>query len=299
MRAIAIALSLLVACGTKPTAQHRDAGAGSSAIAQPEVITPETCVDQKACLEVGETASEDEKVAAAIVAFERACNFGAGSGCYRAATQEGIDAARGTKLMMKACELKWPEGCAETGVAYYTAEGVVKDLEKARVFALQACELGSATGCRNAGVIYRDGVGVAKDPMLTRKYARLACDLGDVDEAGACDDAGVLYATIKDGDNKGEARKYLDRACKLDPLHCVNLGIMLANGQLGGKELETARDVYKLACDADSPEGCTYYADMFAKGLGGNKDVEVARKLFAKACERGNQVACKMTKTLH
>lgn len=299
MRAIALALPLLLACGSKPAPHHHDAGTGSSVALAPEVIAPETCVDQQACLDIGETASDDNNVAAAIAAFERACNFGAGNGCYRAAVQEGVAPAQTARLMAKACELKWPEGCAETGVAYYKAEGVTKDLEKARTFAIQACNLKSATGCRNAAVIYRDGIGIAKDELLTRTYAILACDLGDVDEAGACDDAGVLYARTKDGDNRAKARTYLDRACTLDPLHCVNLGIMLTNGQLGGKELDKARDVYKRACDADSPEGCTYYADMFAKGLGGAKDVALAKKLFDRACERGSDVACTAARKLH
>ena len=64
------------------------------------------------------------------------------------------------------------------GLAYYSGEGVAKDLPNAAKHFEFACDGGVTAGCFNLGIMYDNGEGVPKDPVHAAALFKRACDRG-------------------------------------------------------------------------------------------------------------------------
>jgi TPR repeat protein len=53
-----------------------------------------------------------------------------------------------------------------------------------------------------------------------------------------------------------------------------------------------ANNLYTQSCDQKDAKGCLALGSLYALGHGVERDIETAKKLFRKACEGGNQRGC-------
>ena len=109
--------------------------------------------------------------------------------------------------------------CTELGNAYYTGNGVEKNLNKSVDLYKKACDGGEMNGCFNLGNAYYYGNGVTKDFNKAVQLYQKACDGGEI---------------------KG----------------CFNLGIAYENGNGVTKDFNKAAQLYQKACDGGDMEGC-------------------------------------------
>ncbi len=185
--------------------------------------------------------------------YLKACDQGAGPGCFRAAAmiREGeaafTDPALAFKTAERGCtQLKNQGACSALGVAYWRGAGAPKDPAQAIRLWDQACAAGEDEGCRlKAGELFwgggdpaqavpifqracdqsrawgcngvahalRGAKGTARDLKRAAEVAQKGCLQGTGDRVGAC----ALYALqLVRSDDKAtlnKGEKLLDRAC--------------------------------------------------------------------------------------
>jgi TPR repeat protein len=167
--------------------------------------------------------------------FKKACKGGEPEACdllgalYGQGLVKGKKLADANKAFRKSCEGGWMEGCLHLGVAYASGDGVVKDERKAARLFFKACESGVPDGCTWMG------------KML---------------EAGE---------RVNDERVRGMARKRVVKH-------------------------------YRKACDRGSIEGCYLLGKRYLTGAGVPREPETARSLFKKACNYGIEQACEIHK---
>lgn len=263
---------------------------------------PATCPDQNACDNLAEELKKTN-LAASRIANARSCGFGADYACEETAEawlEE--DKAKAREFYDKACTLKRGSSCNELAVAYLNGDGVAKDLAKGKAYLEKACEYRQALGCKNLAIVYRDGLGVTADLAKAYEYADKSCAIdnwlsGDADAvAYACNYLGnaLLNGTGVKADKKAAVEAY-GRACDRSKKYCFNLGATYQQG-LVTKDLPRARELFEVACEAGSSDGCNNLGDMLNRGQGGPKDKARAKQLFQKACDDGHDLGCKNLK---
>jgi len=70
---------------------------------------------------------------------------------------------------------------------------------------------------------------------------------------------------------------------------CAVLGGSYADGTVGEKNLEIARDLYTRACEGGSAFGCNSAGWASVRGRGGPQDLPAAAAFFARACATGDE----------
>jgi hypothetical protein len=143
-----------------------------------------------ACLKVGTAHAAGihapQSPAEAARFFGRACELGAGEGCFHQANlrmqSAGKDAAardEALKLFARACELKVALGCYRVGASHYQGESGKRDFDRAIERFRQACDLGDARSCFFVGTAFREGRELPRSDPQAVAYLRKACDLGN------------------------------------------------------------------------------------------------------------------------
>lgn len=240
--------------------------------------------------------------AAASDSLETQCEDGNIESChayglalYRGEGMEQ-DKAGALELWTRNCDAGWGRSCNNIGAHLRTGDGLEKDEAKSFEYFTKGCDLGDDYSCVGLSQAYSLGLGVEPDYPRAAELAQAGCD---DDFAGACREAGVMYARGHMGDaDPAERYPFYDKACELgDIMSCV----FFADGLWQGEDIEgdatRARSLYSKACDGDIAIGCFNYAVMSQDGAGGPVDTGVAFVSFARSCELGEEDGCTVLRT--
>jgi TPR repeat protein len=113
--------------------------------------------------------------------------------------------------------------------------------------------------------------------------------------AGSCGAEGALFASGKGGlaRDEAKARELLGKACDAsDAKSCVNLGVLLAQGRGGARDLAGAAKDFERGCQNGDAKGCGALGAMYRSGEGVAKDAKRAGRLLGQGCDGGDDGAC-------
>lgn len=231
-------------------------------------------------------ASSDQ--AAALAAFQKACDGGEAAGC----TGQGMvtkDAAAATTLFQKACDGGDAPGCREHGIALRDGKGTGTDEAAAAARFDQACDGGDDVGCAEAAKAYAAGAGVNKDEARAAKLHKRACD-GSVGES--CAALGGFYERGAGGVGKNPALAQVmyRRGCfRASAAACLGLGRTLASAK--PPRMDEAKMAFNQACVRRNVLGCAAMKVLFGAPQGA---VDVKLKIdLTQSCTRNNDTrAC-------
>jgi len=250
--------------------------------------------DLAACVRAGK-AHEDgvgtavDKSAAAPF-YRRACDGKDGDGCARLGwltftVTRDFDA--GYALLEKGCDdLKSGEACYFMSVVNLSMDSPA--LQRLGAENLMAsCADGYLPGCYDLGASFLEGThGFKRDPAGALFVWELeACEKG---YARACAAAGFLYQHNEEikRDPVKAVRLYRQACDAGDPIGCSYLGSAQADG-VGGLARDPAKaaQLYASACDAGAGGACSLLAEAYRSGTGVGRDIPKADVLARKGCE--------------
>lgn len=184
---------------------------------------------------------------------ERACELGAGVGCFNLAAQRlyGVGVARdhalGTSLLVKAAE----------------------NFEA-------ACDAGGRTWCINLASMLVQGQGVDADVARGMTLLRTACA---EDVPGAC----VQLSMVTGRNDKKARRVLLQEACSMgENPACSYLGETYLD--IEPVEPKVANMWFKMGCDGGHPVGCRNLGVQHITGNGARQDAAEGLRLLEAAC---------------
>ena len=159
--------------------------------------------------------------------FERACNGGEPTGCYRlgvllAEGREGVsaDPARAAKVLEQACAAGVGASCRDASVYYdLGVPGIAQDVARSLAYQRRGCNSGDGASCVQIAYRYRDGKGVPRDPGRAAEYFQKGLD------------------------------------GRLAPSY-YELGLLYSKGEGVPKNAERAKALFKTACDMKDARAC-------------------------------------------
>lgn len=234
-------------------------------------------------------AAKDPVTAAAR--YERACDLGAGIGCYNLASQksggQGIaaDPAGAAALMARthaayraSCDAGALVWCTNLAGLQQRGEGVPQDLAAARALYTSSCERGDAMACVELARMLQRGEAGPGDPAAAEALLRKTCETGS---AEACNN---LAADIEA--RGGDPRSLFADAC--------DRGIAIACRNLALRTSDSAAALPLLVRACDDPEeldglSCAMAGDLLLATSGTPAS---ALPFFERACSVGVAPAC-------
>jgi uncharacterized protein len=232
---------------------------------------------------------------AALPFFEKACEARSEYGCQNLgrAYRDGmlgvtVDVAKALGFFEKACELRQGDSCNDLAVLLDDEDRSADERARASAMFVKACELNSAMGCANLGHRL-----LKTDPIKAVDVLDQAC-LGQ--RGRACEELGVLLYQGAEGVEKNfvQARRVFARGCEAGHANsCTNEGILLADGEGGDVDLDSATEYFRKACDLENEKGCARLGTVLAA-----TDPAAARPLLVKGCADKFSLACESLKKL-
>ena len=154
-----------------------------------ELLDPDSCTELG---RHGATAAERPRL------YHRACQLGAGSGCFALAgvtQQGGKDAAaqrQARDLQLRGCQLGYPPSCRFHANMVRIGHGGAADPAAARAALVRVCEMiesgtfcadaecvvAISSSCADAGEMIKNGEGGPADPERGKALLQIACDRG-------------------------------------------------------------------------------------------------------------------------
>lgn len=161
----------------------------------------------------------------------------------------------------------------------------------ARKALLKGCQLKDGESCAELGQFYHLGMGAPPNPKQAVPWYKRACKLG---YAGACTNLGILHMQGKGiPEDKDEARKLFKRACqRKSAIGCRNLAIAYFKGLGGQQRLRLSRNAFQKACKFKDKAACYRLGEIYEQGLGTRRNKRQARRFFKRACKLGVTKAC-------
>jgi TPR repeat protein len=154
--------------------------------------------------------------------------------------------AKGTALLKEAADAGYAPAQYHLGRAYYTADGVARDLKLAGAYFEAAARAGVPAAMFAAGRMLDQGEGVPADPAKAIVYYKDAALKGDRDAQFAL--GTYFYSGEVVGKNPKTARKWFAAAARQgQPDAMFNLGAMAAHGEGGARDPATAYVMFELA----------------------------------------------------
>ena len=249
----------------------------------------------------------------AIVALNRACDLGSGSGCAHLAFLHATgklvkkDDRRATSLYVKSCDLGDARGCYNVGLMADQGRGGARDLSAAVAKYAEACDTGSSMACTNLGFLYEHGHGVKKDSaravaLYQRGCAGTSCQPSNL---GGCLNVGRAYRDgIGVGKNAARAASIFEEACNREPNSadvdaeenrargCSLLGALYLAADGVEKDLTKGRELSELGCERGDSFGCFNAAVLYTGGTGVAADASKAAAFLDRACRWGDGEGC-------
>ncbi len=254
------------------------------------------------CFYLGVTSErgDDADLAAALRAYDRACEGGSTTACHNAGLMHfngrgcEADPAIAAERWQAGCEGGFARACEVLGESYRDGTGVEQDAQRARQLFESACEDGIGSGCNNLGSLYLQGHLGERDGPRSLPFFERGCDLGIV---VGCRVAGELLEG-NDGVQANPARAVtlLARACDAeegDGDACAHLGLLRHEGAEGVPVDEAAAlRRFERACTLRDRFGCRNAGIIFRDGIGTERDEAQWRRHFEQACDLGDEGAC-------
>lgn len=176
----------------------------------------DSCEDgsRNACYTLGQIAEDGRLVprdlAAAGVAYGRACDMGLTQGCGSLIQFAMGD---GKNALLKSCDSGDGASCFILGTLHTNGMGVQKDPRQAFTLFQKSCEVGWWRGCGRLGLSYLVGEGTRADPVKAIENFDKGCDGGN---AASCYQVAELYQKGVTGiSDSGMASRRMQQACKL------------------------------------------------------------------------------------
>ena len=233
---------------------------------------------------------------AAAARYERACDLGAGIGCYNLAHQksggQGIppDLAGASALLARtlaayraSCDAGGLVWCSHLAGLHQRGEGVPKDPAAARALYAPTCEGGDALACLELASMMQNGEGGPGDPAAAETLLRDACDRG---VALSCRNLALRT------EDTAAALALLIRACEaptgVDGLSCAMAGDLLLatpDGQAA------ALPRFERACSAGVAPACLEVVRLASLGHA-PMTPEQALPFVERGCSLGDPDAC-------
>lgn len=218
--------------------------------------------------------------ARARAAYERACSYGVGAACTRAARRmrEGVyDAAKLYASFRRACELDDAEGCVELERLAARGVGIKADPEGARRELQRRCDAGLGSGCSALVELTSDAPGKLA-------LQEQACAHGD---GAACLALASAEETAAPAQRDG--KRILERharACELGAWDgCARAAAILDEGLFGvAPDRARAFTLFDAACDDGLDGACIDVGARLDLGDGVAQDRERGRALLASIC---------------
>ena len=185
--------------------------------------------------------------------------------------------------ILRGCQLGYARACSESAAL---AAMKPNSSDMTRKLVVEACDGGDDLGCALLGKAL---IGSNEIEHALTVYER-ACAGGG--ESGCSDLAGFYDAGGPVPQDQARATTLFKKACDGGSFRgCLGLGSRLGNGIGARKDERRARLAAEKGCKIE-PSACWMYARYLATGLGGAVDLEQARKLYTVACEAGEESAC-------
>jgi TPR repeat protein len=157
--------------------------------------------------------------------------------------------AQGAALLKEAADAGYAPAQYHLGRAYYTADGVPRDLKLAGAYFEAAARAGIPAAMFAAGRMFDLGEGVPADPAKAIVFYKDAALKGDRDAQFAL--GTYFYSGEVVGKDVATARRWFAAAARQgQPDAMFNLGVMAAHGEGGAKDAATAYVMLDLARQA-------------------------------------------------
>ena len=227
---------------------------------------------------------------------------------------------------LRAIELGHDRAMVVLGLMHWAAQGVDKDLERARLFFEEAWDRGESAAGTALAAMYREGAGVEQDYGEALRWYQDAAsrgndwamyNLGEMHETGKGVDADIEEAVrwytraARSGEltaqyrlakiyeqglgvrsNQSEAERwYRTVAGQGVPNAMTRLGVMSERGQIGEVDLLGAWQLYRGAANLDDPEAKLRLGRLYRDGKGVEEDVGRALTLLQEAADSGQRDA--------
>jgi TPR repeat protein len=215
--------------------------------------------------------------------YEKACDGGNATACFRRATFES-EADRAQELYKSACEKGSQDACAQYGYLLMSANS----RDAVQILA-DACDRQSGAACTHLAYLYAVGKIVERDDLRSLEFYTRGCSSGDANgcyNQGLMRDQGRGFAT-----SAASAAPAYEQACNEGVSKaCTNLGFLYENGKGVRRDLVRATGFYRRGCEGSPCEGsnvrgCVNLGDAYRDGIGVEKNPTLAAETFRKACE--------------
>jgi len=262
--------------------------------------------DPLACSQLGlwkqyGLAGVEEDASEAARLQERACELGAGAGCFNLAVQRtyGIGVPRDTALaealLVRAaalheasCEAGAKAWCVNHASMLLRGQGVKEDKHRAIAILRKECSEGYGEACvALATALRKSDIGAAQ------KLLQKSCGNG---EMVSCGYLGETYLDIEPADPFA-ANVWFRSGCEArQPQACRNLGYQLIAGEGTAQDAPRGLELLESACTSPkSPDGgaCHLAGVTLLTGAPGvMPDLARAAEFMSQACMMGQGIAC-------
>lgn len=247
-------------------------------------------------LQVQDGRGVDYDAKRAIDLYQRACDQGAGIGCFNIGVmyEGGVgvprDEAKARELFAKAMELYQgeckadPGWCSNIGYLYEHPLGGNADYARAAPVYADGCKRGDLDSCVSYANLQAEGVGgIPKDHDAAVATYDKMCTAGS---GIAC--SNLAYDRDPDNTKLEVSAPLIERACDLGFSHaCGQLAALMISGKLGNAD--RVRALMRRGCDLGAPMPCVMAADDLVVDPA---TVAPAAVLYERACHIGEPAGC-------
>ena len=231
-----------------------------------------------------------------------ACQKGDLAACVRAghAHEFGVGTAvnksAAAPFYRRACDGKNGDGCARLGWLTFTGEGVARDFDAGYALLEKGCDdLESGEACYIMSVVNLSSDSPALQE-LGSKNLMASCGYGYLP---GCYDLGASFLEGTHGFKRDPAGAVfvweLEACAKGYARACAAAGFEYQHNEEIKRDPVRAVRLYRKACEAGDPTGCSYLGRAHADGVGGlARDPAKAAQLYASACDAGSGSACSL-----
>jgi len=239
--------------------------------------------------------------------FDRGCKLGDWRACLDhvdtflqplgGGAPSADDVRIGVTMLERLCKNHVAGACLELSRMRRSGKIVARDDAAATSLLVDTCKLGWSDACLDAGTRYWSGNGAPKLPTRAEALFERACPEELPDRA--LDSCVPLARDFRAGarglpKDAGRSLEYLTRSCRRGGMGaCQDLAEMAVRGEGAPANPQRAIELYRLACDQDSPTACMAWA-----GLSQATDKEGAKAVYERYCRGSLVEACEGFKKL-
>ena len=267
----------------KAIERYRDGCEGSD-----KKLSSQACASWGRMLYFGE--GVDKNVAASLLAFVRACEYGEAEPCnfVGGLLAEAKDHKRDEVMaaLDRGCKSAYEPACIARARLLVQSKREADRRAGYELFAA-ACAKKSDEGCLMQANLLADGWGVTADPEKAEKLFRSRCDGGN---SAACFGMGRVYERANKHD---EALRMFDRSCDGGYADaCSQVGFIYYTALHVRWDIAAAAKHFIKSCELGSVIGCANSGDVYRYGAGAKLDHRKAFEHYEKSCLPADASGC-------